>query len=167
MHYQPFTFKSGFAPSLSWDGSPKGLGGFQIHWPFLFSYPVLISATSDTLDHLLSAEILFLEVLDSFILTFHLTSQAFPSLLLIKWCLGSFMTLIYLTLLCSLLESLSQLFHLLENDFKSYAFNADLSPVSAPEFPVVCNTPPTLQNNLNFKIKAQGIIPSLKLAHLS
>lgn len=55
---------------LSWDGSPKGLGGFQIHWPFLFSYPVLISATSDTLDHLLSAEILFLEVLDSFIWPF-------------------------------------------------------------------------------------------------
>jgi len=42
--------------------------------------------------------------------------------------------------MCSLLESLSQLFHLLENDFKSYAFNADFSPVSAPEFPIVCNT---------------------------
>ena len=69
---------------LSWDGSPKGLGGFQIHWPFLFSYPVLISATSDTLDHLLSAEILFLEVLDSFIWPF----TSLPRLFLLFYSLN-------------------------------------------------------------------------------
>lgn len=140
---------------LSWDGSPKGLGGFQIHWPFLFSYPVLISATSDTLDHLLSAEILFLEVLDSFIWPF----TSLPRLFL---------------LFCSLNELPPRVLH---DPHLSYSFVlsfgeliSTLSPFGKwfqklcfQCWPLSCFSTwipnclqhtSTLQNNLNFKIKA-------------